>query len=110
MEHEKLLQEFGAQNKTWGCITDSGSNLQNSFGQTVEDNKGENEIEVHDIADIISEDFENSDSLYKLPTHQKCSAHLRNLIATKDSEKALSDPELCLQNVSSCGTSRHKAH
>ena len=35
--------------------------------------------------------FDEEDDRYKLPSHCKCSAHLLNLLARKDSEMALKD-------------------
>lgn len=59
------------------------------------DDGEESVIEFHNLNDLLTMDEEHSsidtEDVITLPAHHKCVSHLLNLIAVKDSERALED-------------------
>ncbi|XP_065320464.1 uncharacterized protein LOC135928061 [Gordionus sp. m RMFG-2023] len=90
-------------NKVCKMVTDNGSNYLKSFRIFGEDN-AEDEIQndsqhvleeeeigvdANDINEILEEGSSTNSTM--LPSHQRCSCHNLNLIATVDAEGALND-------------------
>ncbi|CAI6343554.1 unnamed protein product [Macrosiphum euphorbiae] len=96
-----VIYEYGIFNKIIKIVTDNGSNFIKAFrvyseSENVDENmemEEEQEVELIAISDILNEQTSfDADSPYSLPPHHRCASHTLNLVATKDSEKALSDP------------------
>ncbi|KAE9521302.1 hypothetical protein AGLY_018321 [Aphis glycines] len=79
--------------------TDNGSNFIKAFHMysesenAIENMEEKQEVELIEISDVLNEQttFE-TDYPYSLPPHHCCASHTLNLVATKDSENAMSDP------------------
>ncbi|XP_011686460.1 PREDICTED: uncharacterized protein LOC105449160 isoform X2 [Wasmannia auropunctata] len=89
-----VFLEYHIQNKVCGTTTDNGSNFVKAFRfQKDEDNVDNEEttVEFHSLYDLlITDDVENLDvENFTLPPHNRCASHTLNLVAVKDSEKAL---------------------
>ncbi|KAL4092113.1 hypothetical protein QTP88_026674 [Uroleucon formosanum] len=105
-----IFCEYGIINKISRVVTDNGSNFIKAFNvhtQTLEtrntgsrvensneDEDGEDdiddEIDMIEIDKILANGLEQNPE-YSLPPHHRCASHTLNLVATRDSEKALSD-------------------
>lgn len=61
--------------------------------KSIENMEEEQEVELIEISDVLNEQttFE-TDSPYSLPPHHRYASYTLNLVATKDSEIAMSDP------------------
>lgn len=94
------------QEQIVGTVTDNAKNFGKSFQvYAVPENNNPDELDflnnenisldIHDILDFsnITENlnFQAEDDDIMLPHHYRCASHTLNLIATKDSEKALQD-------------------
>ena len=103
-ELEKIHKKYRIDGRIVRTTTDSGSNFVKTFtvfGEKTEvnvekededsdsDDEDVSGTEAFDVADT-SKQNQDSDE-YFLSRHQKCSCHLLNLIATKDSLKAETD-------------------
>jgi hypothetical protein len=114
---EAVHSKFNIQEKLTRTTTDNGSNFVKAFSefsdspQLLPDLPGPDESDEEALPEHINELIEgpgdeedsvesveveeileeNSNSEYSLPIHMRCAAHTFNLIATKDSEKALDD-------------------
>ena len=108
---EGINTEFGVRRKTIRTTTDSGSNFVKAFsvfGQqaSISNDNDDNEIEddaddepnndlsypsdqiVHvDLSSILNVNVPD----YELPRHQRCAAHMLNLVSTTDADKAEAD-------------------
>ncbi|KAL4120915.1 hypothetical protein QTP88_013522 [Uroleucon formosanum] len=105
-----IFCEYGIINKISRVVTDNGSNFIKAFsvhtqtsetrntGSRVEnsndDEDGEDdnddEIDMIEIDEILANGLEQNPE-YSLPPHHRCASHTLDLVATRDSEKALSD-------------------
>lgn len=89
-----VLLRFKIQNKVSLTITDSGSNFIKAFktfgnDNIVEEDEEQDEFEMSPIS--LDEIFLNCEEIcheISLPPHRRCSAHLLNLVATKDVDRA----------------------
>ena len=89
---EAIQKEFGLQNKTDGCVTDSASNFMKAFklfqvqesdkAETEDSDDSDDEISGENLFDILNEGVD--EPLFRLPPHIRCSAHILNLISTTD--------------------------
>ena len=61
----------------------------------------EGDLAINNSSTILTDADENS--LYELPKHWRCAAHIVNLVATADSEKAFSDSNYKKVNRSAFG-------
>jgi hypothetical protein len=106
---EGINTEFGVRRKTIRTTTDSGSNFVKAFsvfGQQANESDGdETEDDAHDeesnndlsylsdqtvhvdLSSILNADVPD----YELPRHQRCAAHMLNLVSTTDACKAEAD-------------------
>ncbi|XP_034250170.1 uncharacterized protein LOC117650700 [Thrips palmi] len=103
-EMSKINETFGISSKTTKCTTDSAANYRKAFtvfssnatnsqqnGSAQMDDEEEDE-EEQDLCEPISlEDALDSAELdgVTLPDHQRCAAHIINLLATTDAKEAL---------------------
>ncbi|CAL1671783.1 unnamed protein product [Lasius platythorax] len=91
-----VFMEYHIQNKVCCTTTDNGSNFVKAF-RTFEKEKSdelEESEEFHNISELLTtDDVENAsvEDIITLPPHHRCVSHTLNLIAVKDSEKALHD-------------------
>ena len=104
-ELEKIHKEYRIDGRIVRTTTDSGSNFVKAFtvfGEKTEVNVEREEdedsdldhedlsgTEAFDVADTFEQNQDSDE--YFLPRHQRCSCHLLNLIATKDSLRAETD-------------------
>ncbi|XP_018369951.1 PREDICTED: uncharacterized protein LOC108765643 [Trachymyrmex cornetzi] len=88
-----VFLEYHIQNKVCGTTTDNGSNFVKAFQSFQKDEDGKYiSTEFHSLSDLlITDDVENIDpeNSFILPPHHRCASHTLNLIAVKDSDKAL---------------------
>ncbi len=89
-----ILAEFNIQYKTVGAITDNGSNFCKAFKLfgLQEDQEEDEDLQFFEIHDLLND---GQDKGFDLPPHFRCAAHTLSLVATKDSEKALTDARFC---------------
>ncbi|KAL4083021.1 hypothetical protein QTP88_028351 [Uroleucon formosanum] len=101
-----IFCEYGIINKISRVVTDNGSNFIKAFsvhtqtsetrntGSSVQnsddDEDGKDEIYMIEIDEILANGLEQN-TKYSLPPHHRCASHTLNLMATRDSEKALSN-------------------
>ncbi|XP_065318671.1 uncharacterized protein LOC135926671 [Gordionus sp. m RMFG-2023] len=100
-----IHKSFRIHNKVCKMVTDNGSNYLKAFRIFGEDN-AEDEIQndsqhaleeeeigvdANDINEILEEGSSTNSTM--LPSHQRCSCHNLNLIATVDAEGALNDED-----------------
>ena len=81
---QKVHSEYGTKSKVVGTTTDSGSNFVKAFS-IFAPSEDELEISVVDISNTLSSSI-NRD--LELPPHQRCAAHLLNLVSTSDAAAA----------------------
>ncbi|XP_039304999.1 uncharacterized protein LOC113005993 isoform X2 [Solenopsis invicta] len=88
-----IFLEYHIQNKICCMTTDNGSNFVKAFQYFKKSEDDEDFEEVfHGLSDLLNvDDVENVDAenLLTLPLHHRCVSHTLNLVAVKDSEKAL---------------------
>ncbi|XP_067210351.1 zinc finger BED domain-containing protein 4-like isoform X2 [Linepithema humile] len=87
-----VFLEYHIQNKVCCTTTDNGSNFIKAFRFEKDDDETLTTVEFNDLSDLlIMDDVEDMDteSLLILPPHHRCVSHTLNLVAVKDSEKAI---------------------
>ncbi len=88
---ESILQDFQVLSKTRGVCTDNGSNFVKAFKIFSDtENEEESEVSMVKLETVLNaSENEDQDQIFHLPKPQQCAVHTLNLVATKDSEKAL---------------------
>jgi hypothetical protein len=103
---ESVHDEFQISSRVCFTVTDSGANFLKAFkhfgleetdvavstDNSNSNNEDNEDMQFAQVNDVLQPQF-NSDEdvneyvVYKLPPHRKCSCHLLNLVASKDTEK-----------------------
>jgi hypothetical protein len=93
---ESILQDFQVLSKTRGVCTDNGSNFVKAFKIFSDtENEEEPEVNIIELETVFSESESDGtqEQTFHLPKRQQCAVHTLNLVASKDSEKALENKQ-----------------
>ena len=93
---KEVLQDFKLSFKTHGIVTDNAANFLKTFREfgTQDDTENESDdIVIEESGEILDDGalVEETLELNSLPKHRSYACHSLNLVATKDSEKAMDD-------------------